>query len=63
MDDADIEMAIKQSQFALYFNQGQCCIAGSRLYVHEKIYDEFVEKSVQAAKQRRVGNPFEESTE
>lgn len=38
--------------------QGQCCAAGSRVYVQEKIYDEFVEKSVQAAKNRRVGDPF-----
>lgn len=42
MDDADIDLAIAQSQVALYLNQGQCCIAGSRLFVHEKIYDEFV---------------------
>jgi len=39
MDDADIEHAIALSAFASYFNAGQTCISGSRLYVHEKIYD------------------------
>jgi acyl-CoA reductase-like NAD-dependent aldehyde dehydrogenase len=44
MEDADIDVAIAQSQVGLYLNQGQCCIAGSRLFVHEKIYDEFVKR-------------------
>lgn len=63
MDDADIDLAIAQSQFALFFNMGQCCCAGSRLFVHEKIYDKFVEKSVAAAKARPVGDPFDAKTE
>ena len=63
MDDAPIDLAIKQSQVGLFLNQGQCCIAGSRLFVHEKIYDEFVEKSVAAAKARKVGDPFKDDTD
>lgn len=63
MDDADIDLAVSQAQLGLFFNMGQCCIAGSRVYVHEKIYDEFVEKSVKATKKRKVGNPLETSTE
>ena len=63
MDDADIDAAIAQAQFALFFNQGQCCIAGSRLFVHEKIYDQFVEKSVACAKTRKLGDPMEEGVE
>src|SRR5260221_9718762 len=43
--DADMDEAIEGAHFALFFNQGQCCCAGSRLYVEEKCYDEFVEKS------------------
>ncbi len=39
LNDADIETAIAQAQFALFFNQGQCCIAGSRLFVQSGIYD------------------------
>lgn len=63
MDDADLDLAIAQSQVALYFNQGQCCIAGSRLFVHEKIYDEFVKRSVEVSRQRKLGNPLEQTTE
>lgn len=63
MDDADIDQAIAQSTFALFFNQGQCCIAGSRLFVHEKIYDEFVRRAVEHAKKTKVGDQFDPTTE
>ena len=42
--DADLDQAIEGAHFALFFNQGQCCCAGSRLFVEEKAYDEFVEQ-------------------
>ena len=61
--DADLDTAIKGSHNALFFNQGQCCNAGSRLFVEEKCYDEFVAKSVEKAKQRKVGDPFATDTE
>jgi aldehyde dehydrogenase (NAD+) len=61
--DADMDQAIEGSHFALFFNQGQCCCAGSRLFVEEKIYDEFVERSGERAKRRTVGNPLDPSTE
>jgi aldehyde dehydrogenase (NAD+) len=61
--DADMDDAIEGSHQALFFNQGQCCCAGSRLFVEEKCYDEFVEKSVARAKKRTVGNPFDKTTE
>ncbi|HXJ06413.1 MAG TPA: aldehyde dehydrogenase family protein [Candidatus Acidoferrum sp.] len=61
--DADMDEAIEGAHFALFFNQGQCCCAGSRLFVEEKCYDEFVEKSVARAKKRTVGNPFDQKTE
>ena len=40
-------------------NMGQCCIAGSRTFVQEEVYDEFVKRCVELAKQRKVGDPFE----
>ncbi len=61
--DADMEQAVEGSHQALFFNQGQCCCAGSRLFVEEKAYDEFVDKSVARAKSRTVGNPFDKKTE
>ncbi len=61
--DADMDEAIEGAHFALFFNQGQCCCAGSRLYVEEKAYDQFVEKSVARAKSRTVGDPFDAKTE
>ncbi len=61
--DADMDQAIEGSHFALFFNQGQCCCAGSRLFVEEKCYDEFVERSVARAKKRTVGDPFDQATE
>ena len=61
--DANMDQAIEGSHQALFFNQGQCCCAGSRLFVEDKCYDEFVEKSVARAKARTVGNPFDKNTE
>jgi aldehyde dehydrogenase (NAD+) len=61
--DADMDQAIEGAHFGLFFNQGQACCAGSRLFVEEKCYDEFVEKSVARAKSRVVGDPFDDQTE
>jgi aldehyde dehydrogenase (NAD+) len=63
MDDADIDQAVQISDNAIFFNMGQCCAAGSRLFVHEKVYDEFLEKKIQNTKNRKVGNPLKESTD
>ncbi|KAK4304831.1 hypothetical protein Pmani_023235 [Petrolisthes manimaculis] len=61
--DADLEYAVEQSHFGIFFNQGQCCCAGSRIFVEESVYDEFVERSVERAKVRTVGDPFDMKTE
>ena len=61
--DADMDQTIEGCHFALFFNQGQVCCAGSRLFVEDKVYDEFVEKSVTRAKRRIVGDPFDPVTE
>ncbi|KAJ8569814.1 hypothetical protein K7X08_006391 [Anisodus acutangulus] len=62
-EDADIDTAVEQAHLALFFNQGQCCCAGSRTYVHEKVYDEFLEKARARALKRTVGDPFKSGTE
>ncbi len=61
--DADIDAAIEGAYFGLFFNQGQCCCAGSRLFVEEKIHEQFVEKMVKKAKSRKVGDPYDPGTE
>lgn len=61
--DADIEQAVEGAHLGIFFNQGQVCTAGSRVFVEEKCYDEFVEKSVERAKRRTVGDPFDPKTE
>jgi aldehyde dehydrogenase (NAD+) len=61
--DADMEEAVEGCHFGLFFNQGQCCCAGSRLFVESRCYDEFVERSIARAKRRTVGDPMDPNTE
>ena len=61
--DADLDAAVQGSHFALYFNQGQCCCAGSRLFVEERIHDEFVDRLCALNRERKLGDPFDPSTE
>ncbi|WP_461610750.1 aldehyde dehydrogenase family protein [Cytobacillus kochii] len=61
-DDADIDAAVVGSIYGIYYNTGQSCEARSRLYVHEDIYDEFVEKFVAKTKSLTLGNPFDKGT-
>ncbi|KAI0353209.1 aldehyde dehydrogenase [Trametes cingulata] len=58
-DDADLDQAVKWAAFGIYYNHGQCCCAGSRIFVHEKIYDEFMTRFVEHTKSLKVGDPFE----
>lgn len=60
--DADIDAAIAGAEFGLFFNQGQCCCAGSRLFVEESVHDEFVEKIVERANSRVLGNQMDANT-
>ena len=61
--DTDMDLAVQLAHRALFFNQGQCCNAGSRTFVQDTIYDEFVKKSVERAQKRTVGNPFGDGVE
>lgn len=61
--DADVNEAVKIAHEAVFANMGQCCCAGTRTFVHEDIYDEFVKKSTELALNRIVGNPFDEKTQ
>ena len=61
--DADLDAAVEGAYFGLFFNQGQCCVAGSRVFVQESVYDEFIAKMTAKAKARKVGDPFDHATE
>jgi aldehyde dehydrogenase (NAD+) len=62
-DDADLDQAISGSAFAIFHNQGQACIAGSRLFLHRTIAGEFVERFVNLARSIRLGDPLDPATE
>ncbi|KAF1989495.1 aldehyde dehydrogenase, allergen Cla h 10 [Aulographum hederae CBS 113979] len=57
-DDADIDNAISWANFGIFFNHGQCCCAGSRIYVQEGIYDKFIQRFKERAAANKVGDPF-----
>jgi aldehyde dehydrogenase (NAD+) len=61
--DADMDEAVAGAFHAIYFHCGQCCTAGSRLFVEEKIHREFVDRLAERAKKRKVGDPLDASTE
>ena len=61
--DADMDAAIEGTHFGLYFNQGQCCCAGSRVFVEESVHDEFIERIVDKNKSRKVGPGLDPETE
>jgi aldehyde dehydrogenase (NAD+) len=61
--DSDLEAAVQGAHFGLYFNQGQCCCAGSRVFVEERIHDQFVERVTELNQQRKLGDPLDPATE
>ncbi|KAK1297836.1 Aldehyde dehydrogenase family 2 member C4 [Acorus calamus] len=58
-DDADVDKAVDLAHMAIFYNKGEICVAGSRVFVQEGIYDEFVRKSAEKAKSWIVGDPFD----
>ncbi|RWS00879.1 retinal dehydrogenase 1-like protein, partial [Dinothrombium tinctorium] len=61
-DDADLDLAVKCAHDGVFVFNGQCCMAASRCFVQETIYDEFVAKSRKLAETRVVGDPHDEKT-
>jgi acyl-CoA reductase-like NAD-dependent aldehyde dehydrogenase len=62
-EDANLIAAVNGSAWAIFHNQGQACIAGSRLILHENIAEAFLEKFVALARSIRLGNPMDDTTE
>ncbi|KAF9779771.1 NAD-dependent aldehyde dehydrogenase [Thelephora terrestris] len=61
-NDADIDQAVNWAAHGVYWNHGQCCCAGSRIFVQSKIYQEFLEKFTKKVKSIKVGDPFGKDT-
>lgn len=62
-DDADLDEAVEIAHNAIFANHGQNCCAGSRTFVQDTIYDEFVKRATKLAAARKVGNPFDEGVQ
>jgi acyl-CoA reductase-like NAD-dependent aldehyde dehydrogenase len=62
-DDANLDEAVEIASLAVYCNNGQQCDSGSRTFVHEKVYDEFIKRVVEKAKTVKVGDPLQPDTE
>ena len=62
MEDADLDAAVDTLIDGAMFNSGQCCCGIERIYVHESLFDTFVEKAVAVVKGYKLGNPLDEAT-
>lgn len=58
-----VDEAVQTAYDAVFGNMGQCCCAGTRTFVQEGIYDEFVRKAALRAQKRVMGDPFDPSTD
>ncbi len=61
--DCDLDAAVEGAFHAIYFHGGQCCTAGSRLFVEEKIHREFVQRLAARTQTRRIGDPMDPNTQ
>lgn len=62
-EDCDLEKAMDGLQLGILFNQGQVCCAGSRVFVQDTIYDQFIEEAVKVFKKVRQGMPWDPETQ
>ncbi len=63
LDDADMDMAIDGAMYAIFYHQGQCCEAGTRLLLPESKADEFMAKMVAKTQKMKVGDPMQMTTD
>jgi phenylacetaldehyde dehydrogenase len=63
MEDADVEAAVQGAAMGIFFNQGQVCTAGSRLYVHRKIFEKVTNGLAYAAEGLKIGSGFDAATQ
>src|SRR5262249_54173640 len=63
LEDADLEVALPGAANAIFFNHGQCCCAGSRLYAHRKVFDKVVEGVAAQARSIKLGPGLDPATQ
>lgn len=63
LEDADLDKAVDSAIFSRFYNCGQVCTCNERMYIHRKIYDEFMQKFLDRVKALKVGDPFEPDTD
>src|SRR5438045_9322689 len=61
--DANLDAAVDGAMLGLFLNQGQCCCAGSRLLVQDRVYDAMVERLAERTQNRKLGDPFDAQPE
>jgi acyl-CoA reductase-like NAD-dependent aldehyde dehydrogenase len=60
--DSDLDAAVQSATRGVFFNSGQVCTAGTRIFIEQPVYDEFVERLIENSKTMTVGNPLDEKT-
>jgi aldehyde dehydrogenase (NAD+) len=63
LEDADLDLAVDGALYAIFYHQGQCCEAGTRLFLPEKLHDEFLDKMVTKTKKMKIGDPKDMKTD
>jgi betaine-aldehyde dehydrogenase len=63
LEDAELDIAVEWAIFSSFFNQGEVCVASSRILVHECLYDRFIERLMEKLDHLRIDDPLDESTE
>lgn len=63
LEDGDVDKAVNAAMLSRYLNQGQVCTCSERFYIHDAVYDEFVEKYVAASAKLKIGDPMAPETD
>lgn len=63
LEDADLDLAVDGAMYAIFYHQGQCCEAGTRLFLPKKLHDEFMGRLVEKTKRLKLGDPMNPATD
>lgn len=63
LEDGDVDKAVEAAMFSRYLNQGQVCTCSERFYIHDAVYDEFLEKYTEASSKLKLGDPMDSDTD